>query len=215
MTPGEPPQRASYEYDVFLSYHRGERIDATGRRRLARDGQWVHEVFYPVFTEWLDHNMDQAPKIAFDEDMTIGTPWEDRLGRWHKASRILVAIWSAPYFRSSMCRSEWLSMLAREEQLDRAGTRRGELVFPIVYWDGDSFDPEAQGRQHTTKLMQFSHLRKGQEGSGPFQEFEQTVRTLCGAVKRAIDEAPRWQPDFPWNIEPPMGPARMDVPTLR
>ena len=47
---------SDYEYDVFLSYRRGQRLVSSGDWPLDRDGEWVHKVLFPEFKHWLDRN---------------------------------------------------------------------------------------------------------------------------------------------------------------
>lgn len=91
---------SDYEYDVFLSYRRGQRSKPGGEWPLDRDGEWVHKVFFPEFKHWLDQEFSSA-RNAFDANF------------WLYRSERLVAVWNPLYFRSKFCRSEFHSMLGR------------------------------------------------------------------------------------------------------
>ena len=113
----------SYEYDIFLSYKRGGDVE-----------DWVVNHFYDRLLRCLEGVMDRDPKIFIDKTIKTGSSWPDVLKNALKSSRILVSVWSPPYFRSPWCDAEWKSMLERERIKQLTSQQRPEgLVLSLIH----------------------------------------------------------------------------------
>ena len=134
-----------YEWDVFVSYPRHGQV-----------GRWVHNHFSPVLRECLDSVLPQQPRMFIDDGIATGQIWSNELRHALLHSRLLVAVWTPPFFRSPWCMTEWESMLAREAVLAGGRPPRG-LVYPIVFSDGDHFAPRAKQTQYRRDLTAFAY----------------------------------------------------------
>ena len=94
----------SYDYTVFLSYHRGRRVDYAGQAELSAAGCWVHEVLYPALQRWLPE-FDPYARIAFDGDLPPGARSEPALRGMLQRSRCMLAkcMRRMAFSRSSIC----------------------------------------------------------------------------------------------------------------
>lgn len=198
---------SGYEYDVFLSYRRGQRPNAGGEWPLDRDGEWVHRVFLPEFRHWLDQEYPNA-RIAFDGDLPLGKPWESTLQQWLRHSKCLVAVWNPLYFRSKFCRSEFHSMLERQRKHMPADSDGPGLVLPAVYADGKWFDEEAKALQYSKSFSPFSkYSHPIRQDEVAHAAFATAMQEFCGWVARAIDAAPQFDASFAWCDAAPLPPA--------
>lgn len=186
----------AYEYDVFLSY--------------PREGQvcpWVHNHLFPLLRDCLGSRLEQAPRIFVDTAQPTGVLWPDNLRNALTASRLLVAVWTPPYFRSKWCLAEWNSMLERESLLQGSGhnLRRG-LVYPVVYSDGDHFHQRARDTQYRRDLSKFTYPYPCFRESTTYLSFHDTMMSVAEEIESHLSEIPDWQPDWP-IVEPELTPS--------
>lgn len=207
---------SDYEFDVFLSYRRGQQLAPGGEWPLDRDGEWVHRVFFPEFRHWLDQEYPSA-RIAFDRDLPLGVPWKATLQGWLCRSKCLVAVWNPLYFRSQFCRSEFHSMLDRQEKHSPKDGDAPGLVLPAVYADGKWFDDRAKGLQYSKNFSKFSRYAQPiRQDEVAHAEFAMAMQEFCAWVAQAIDAAPRFDPSFAWCDVDPLPPAHAyGVPRLQ
>lgn len=205
-----------YEFEVFVSYRRGECLRPGGAIQLAEEGRWVHDVFLPDFRARLDHYYPGA-RLAFDAALPYGATWDPKLQAWLKCSKCMVAIWSPMYFRSKYCRSELHSMLERERALAEDGAGAApRLVIPLAFADGQWFDDEAKARQWAKDFASFSGFVKPIQHEKRRHAFVRALDRLCEQVCQAIQAAPAWQENFPWVEVEPLPPAHAyPLPSLR
>ena len=117
-----------YEHHVFLSYVRQPLIHA-----------WVVGLVERLRYR-LTEDLGEPAKVFFDEgNIGAGDRITAKVNRAIQGSSCLVALWSAEYFRSRWCVSEWQSFVEREKIID---TESQGLVVPIRIGDGNHF-PEA------------------------------------------------------------------------
>ena len=194
----------AYDYDVFLSYPRGGHVCA-----------WVHNHFLPLLLEGLRNRLKHTPRIFVDTAQPTGVQWPDNIRNALTASRLLVAVWTPPYFRSEWCLAEWESMLAREAVLRRSGhnARRG-LVYPVVYSDGDHFDPRAKDTQFRRDLSSFTYPYPCFRDSTRYLCFHDTMMSIAEEIERHLSETPDWQPDWPIVAPAPVSCPPMALPRL-
>jgi NAD-dependent oxidoreductase involved in siderophore biosynthesis len=202
----------SYEFEVFLSYRRGERLQPGGAFDLAPEGRWVHNVFLSKFRTALD-NAYPGARIAIDADIPPGAPWDATLKKWVLRSKCLVAVWSSMYFRSEYCRSEFHTILDREKPRaanDEPTLRRS--IVPIAWSDGIWYDDEAKASQYLRDFVEFNAFEKPLEDEDRVARLSAAMDRLCRQVANAIQSAPAWNPTWKWCDKPPLPPAGGDFP---
>ncbi|MEU4524607.1 BTAD domain-containing putative transcriptional regulator [Amycolatopsis sp. NPDC024027] len=192
--PGLAPLLDGYQYDVFVSYRR------SGPGNAAR---WVQQHFHRMLEDCLADQIGQTA-VFLDTSAETGVHWPTMVQALAR-SKMLVAIWSPPYFASRWCLAELETMLARE----RAFGGLTQLVYPIVYSDGDTFPEWARKRQG----------RSVHKVSNPFPSFEGSHRqadlydeTCAIAIELAVQLArvPPWRPDWP-ACDVPLVPPRTPI----
>ena len=176
----------AYEYDVFLSY-----------TTAASNGAWVREHLFTALNEQLDNAMPRAPSVFMFQEQESATAWPEALASALRASRVLVAVISPPYFRSPWCLAEWSSMIEREKAVGYGTNQQPRLlIHPVVYADGIHFAPDAQrnySRNFSTWNYPFPHFRD----TPAYLEFFDAVEQLANDVANRIDDVPEWSDDFP------------------
>ncbi|NGY60962.1 toll/interleukin-1 receptor domain-containing protein [Lentzea sp. NEAU-D13] len=183
-----------YEYDVFLSY-----------TRRGGGEMWVREHFHRALKDWLGNEMGFDPRIFVDWGQETGVAWPENLERALLRSKVMVAVFSPPYFRSPWCRAEWESMLERHRVLGYGtADQPRQLVLPVRYADGRHYPPEA----HATQQRDFTswNLPLAYEvysRSANYEHFLTAVQELAKEVAERIEEAPPWDPA--WQVvRPPL-----------
>lgn len=217
--PGDARRGMTYEYEVFVSYRRAERLQPGGVVTLGEEGVWVHDVFLPVFRNRLDHCFPGA-RIAFDANLPYGIDWEPTIQRWVLRSKCLVAVWSPMYFRSRYCRTEFHSMLQRQRQRgapDGGAPEPAPLVVPLAFSRSNEwFDDDAKALQYARDLAEFSDATSPIRIEERRMAFVAALDRLCDQVRAAIGAAPDWRPDFPWIQKEALPPAHAyQVPSLQ
>lgn len=181
----------AYEWDVFLSYPRAPQVQP-----------WVEKHFLPVLRGHLDGLLTNEPTIFVDSAQPTGVDWPDNIKHALLHSRIMIAVWTPPYFRSEWCMAEWESMIAREERLrQRGGVPANGLVYPVVFSDGKNFHDRAK-RTQAKDLSAFTYPYDCFRESREYMAFHDAVFAVAEEIEARLGEAPEWQPDFPLaNIE--------------
>jgi hypothetical protein len=192
-----------YEYDVFLSYP-----------RQGYSGDWVRNHFHDALVGFLDQEMAEEPRVYFDQEQAIGVNWPANVRRALLRSKILVAVWCPPYFRSDWCMAEWASMRAREQKLGLATTERPQgLVVPVVSADGKTFPNEARGTQWRD-MSQWNFPTAEFGRTAEYVEFHREMRTFAGELSGLIAAVPDWADDWPVDTPPPENPPAFGLPRL-
>ena len=196
----------SYLHDIFLSYSRKEPVL-----------RWVR-FFKPLLEEWLAQAMPAEPKIFRDEEsLETGTTWPLGLQQALHRSKVVVAILSPSYFRSPWCCAEWASIRQREAQLGlrtQAATRG--LIYPVCFFDGDCFPPDAKDIQHKD-LSTWSRASSAFRRREAYDDFESVVQGVALELAALLATIPAWREDFPILLpETAEGITRvaMEVPRL-
>lgn len=185
-TPSQAPTDG-YEFDVFLSYRRSGSGNAC---------QWVHNHFYPLLRDCLADQVGWESRIFIDFQVETGRDWPDLLADTLLRSKMLVAVWSPPYFRSSWCLAEWESMEAREQALGTRDGRSTGLVYPVVFSDSENFPPSARRRQ-SRDLKRFSNPFPDYRGSRDYDVLYRLMQDIATEIARILENAPSWTPNWP------------------
>lgn len=187
-----------YEYDVFISYHRG------GGTVPA----WVRTHFHPRLQELLDDQLDHQARVFFDATVPTGRRWPSELRNALHRARVLVPVCSPKYFMDEWCLAEWHSMADREEL---TGMGKSGLIYPVIFCDSENFP----GYAHERKMRDLKVWNQ------PYQQFQDTVEYLDfhREVERiAVDlagligQAPEWRSDWPVHTPEPEPPRPSQLP---
>ena len=193
----------TYRYDVFLSYPR----DGNG-------GDWVRNHFKKALRDFLNDELPEQPEIFFDEAQPIGVHWPQNMQDALLRSRVLVAVWSPPYFRSAWCLAEWKSMRAREQRVRTQSAQNFfGLVYPVVFWDGQNFPPEARDTQWLD-LSDWALPSPEFERTAAFVGFQKRMREVARGIAHLLAHAPPWQEDWPVLTPPTEPPPAFPLPRL-
>ncbi len=184
----------AYEYDIFVSYRRTQTV-----------GTWVKKHLVPRLTDRLNEISSREIALSCDYEIESGQRWPDELKHRLRHSRILFGVWSADYFRSKWCMTEWQSFRAREKRIASPGKRPPSLVFPIRYADGDNFHPDAKKTQCRFDLAGHNYPEDSFSLTPKYIEFDEIVKNMAAELVRKIETTPRWRTNFP-IAEPVMAP---------
>ena len=181
----------AYEFDIFMSYPHAGHV-----------GPWVKNHFLPELRNCLDIHLADNVRIFVDSEQPTGVQWPENTKNALLKSRLLVAVWTPPYFRSDWCVAEWSSMLERQKKLEQDGStlNRG-LVYPVVYSDGKHFHTRAKETQYRRDLSKYTCPYPCFKESVTYLEFHQTVMEIAQEIEKHLEEVPDWQPN--WPIVPP------------
>lgn len=191
----------SYQYDIFLSYS-----------RYPHNGEWVNNHFKPLLEVRLANALPYEPRIFFDrQDIRSGTNWTAALEAALRSSKLMVAVLSPPYFRSSYCKAEYRTMQARERSLGLGTTGRPNLlIHPVIYSDGRSFPPDVVVNQNwdfSQWAFPFEHYKE----SDDYLHLYQAVDEFAQHLANRLAAAPPFDAHFPF-VEPD-GENSWDPPT--
>jgi TIR domain len=196
---------AGYQYDVFVSYRR------TGNVR-----DWVRNHLYPRLEDALADEMDRPPELFVDvTGIEAGDRWPVQLESALQRSRLLLAVWSPPYFTSPWCLAEWRTMLRRQELLGIGGPQApGSLVYPIRFSDGDSFPPDARGIQQEMIFTPWRYPYPQFAQSPKYLDFHDAVVELAVRLTSRLEHSPPWQDDWPSEFPEPAAQRPAALPRL-
>ena len=185
-----------YEFDIFISYRRSPTI-----------GPWVCNHLHERLKARLNEIAPRDVRIAFDEDMDNGVALTEELRRRVRASTILLAVWSADYFRSRWCMTEWGSFRAREQLLGLASAGDpSSLIYPVRYADGDYFHPDARAALCKRDFSGLTYPDEAFKQTPKYLEFDDMVRQMAADLAQRLANPPAWRDDFPIEEPEPMPP---------
>lgn len=193
-----------YETDVFISYRR------SGHGQVR---PWVVNHFHPLLLGYLSDQLVHQPRIFVDETIDTGEHWPDALTKVLKRSRLLVPVWSPPYFSSAWCQAEWQSMLLREELCDLGGARQPQgLVLPVIFADRENFPDRARHTQ-AVDLKRWNRPDPHFRTTPRYEGLLDAVETLAVTIARLLPRVPPWQ-DWPVRVPDPVDLPAPDLPVL-
>lgn len=195
-----------YEFDIFLSYRRSG---------LGTAGRWVRQHFYPLLLDAYADECGGNLSVFIDLGVEAGDHWPSRLESALSRSRLMVTVWSPPYFESPWCDAEWRTMCAREQAVGLAGPCRPHgLIYPVVYSDGDYFPREAQERQ-ARSVKPWSYPREGYRESRDYDNLFDAVRLMAREIRDQLKAVPPWESGWPVVRPPAARPAPAEFPVLK
>lgn len=191
--------RVSYKHDIFISYPRIDPI-----------GPWVADVFDRQLRRWLRAELGERAVFRDASSIEPGQPWPARLIDELQRSRLMIAIWSPPYFSSPWCMAELATMRAREEALG-LGSADQRLIYPIRFSDGDAFDDLARA-SGWHDFEPYNDFHPAFETSIAFRDLIGQVKLVCRAIGKRLAQCPPWSPDWPVIPAPPLPPVPVIPP---
>jgi hypothetical protein len=195
----------AYEYDVFVSY-----------RRAGDVGEWVHNHLAPTLRRALANQMVGEPRVFVDADeIEPGDPWPQRLQWALHRSRLLLPVWSPPYFGSRWCLAELRTMVRRQELLGVGGPAgHGSLVYPVRYSDGSTFPPEARGIHEERVFSAWGYPYPQFAQTQLYLEFHDAVQELAARLAARLATVPPWQDGWPSEFPDPVEARPAALPRL-
>jgi hypothetical protein len=182
---------SGYKFDVFISYCRHGSV-----------GKWLMNHFYPKLKDCLADQFAPVPRVYVDKSMPRGVRWPEELRKALRHSKILIPLFTPPYFESNWCMAEWQSMRARERQLGLASLDRPQgLVYPILYSDSENFPMEAR-RISRWDFKELSTPELVFQESRDWPLFHRKVTEVAQDVVELLKQVPEWQPDWPLIEQP-------------
>jgi hypothetical protein len=169
----------------------------------------------PLLRDCLDATLPSAPRIFIDQSQPTGVHWPTHIQTALLESKLMVAVWTPPFFRSDWCLAEWKSMLEREDLLAGQGIKpaRG-LIYPVVYSDGKHFDAKAKERQYQTNLSSFTYPYECFKESGAYLQFYDAVMSIAQEIEDHLGQVPPWQPNWPTIVPPPSPDVLISLPRI-
>jgi hypothetical protein len=193
-----------YEYEIFVSY-----------RRSSVAGKWVTGFLLPLLKARLNEQAPFEVRVSCDTEMEAGVRYPAELQSRLRGSGLLLAIWSADYFRSAWCMAEWRSFREREDRLGYFTRERpASLVYPIRYADGEYFHPEAKLAQCRHDFSNLNYAFDGFPLTAKYMEFEDRVRQMAQELVGRLNDLPVWRPDFPVVEPDPLPPFSIARPVI-
>lgn len=193
-----------YEYDVFLSY-----------RRSPTSGVWVREHLAPLLSARLNDIAPANVRLSLDQEIETGANWPEDLKRRLKSSKVLLAVWSADYFRSAWCMAEWESFRSRNQFLVQNNVTVGRnIIYPIRYSDGRFYHEDAKQVQCNHDFSDLNHATDSFRQSAKYLDFDDKVKAVADDLLEHILAAPAWRGDFPIVEPEPMAPATIRQVTI-
>ncbi len=194
----------AYQYDIFISYKRSN----TGTR-------WVRNYLYPLLNDRLQQNSPVEVRLSCDFQIEDGALWPAEIENRIQNSAILLAVWSAEYFRSSWCMAEWQSFRRREASLGLSSRKKPTgLVYPIRYADGDHFHPDAKLTQCQKDFSTLNCAEEALRNSNDYLDFDRLVSQMAIDLVHRLNRAPNWRRNFPIAKPRPLGPAPLRRPVV-
>lgn len=194
-----------YKWDVFLSYSFNNVVK-----------RWVAERFLNFFKMFLSEELapylpeNGEPKVYLAANQIQGGDvLKEALREDLLHSKVLVAICSPVYFKSSWCLSEWESFRLREEAIPFRGLR-----IPVLFNDGEHYERQFLDDITYVDFRDVIYFTEGGEKDPISLRFQQRVEALAKAVASAVLNAPRFDPAWPVKVEKGGGTPNTSLPRM-
>lgn len=199
-----PVRRLAYEFDLFISY----------KRSKAASG-WVQNHLLPELEMWMSELLPHEARIACDVNLVEGVDWPIQLRNQVHRSRLLLAVWSAPYFRSGWCMAEWQSFRQREvNHKFRTEAKPQGLIYPVRYADGDFFHEDAKTTQCRRDFSSLNYPYDNFKDSVDYLRFSSAVQSMAEDIVEHLKIVPAWDQNFPLVEAPTMPEPNMSRVSL-
>lgn len=182
-----------YRFDLFVSYS-----------RTPNASKWVRNHFVPVLRDELNEELGRKADVFLDVEQEAGTPWPDNLLWALQRSKLLLSVWSPPYFHSRWCLAEWHTFRSREHYVGCGPGRLPSLVYPVRFRDGERFPSEAGLVQQEMCFKEYCNPDPQFATSHDFLPFRKKVQGVAERLASRFGNPPPWRPD--WPVERPEAP---------
>ncbi|MBM7775980.1 hypothetical protein JOD54_006184 [Actinokineospora baliensis] len=191
-----------YKWDVFISY---------SRKGMAQ--KWLLNHFYERLLDCLIGEMSYTPRVYMDRlSIAKGAHWPSDLQQALLHSKMIVPLFTPPYFRSPWCMAEFHSMRARQKMLGIGGGRIPQgLIYPVLYSDSDNFPPEAR-EFSWWNFKDVSNPDPVFQMTRDFHRFHDRVAEFASDLAKVLEQVPEWEPDWPLVVTP--DPVLMPPPLI-
>jgi hypothetical protein len=157
--------------------------------------------------------MPVAPQIFWDPDISPGDQWPAALRDALARSRILVPVFTNPYFRSSYCLAELNTMIARENALAlRARGSSQGIIYPVRFY-GDDY-PETIREIQWVDMSDWAYPDVSFRETVQYIGFVDAVRAFATKLAHCLPLAPEWAPDWPERLPEPTPLTEIPLPRL-
>jgi TIR domain len=179
----------AYEYDIFLSYN-----------RKFPHGDWVNDIFYPLFKSYIDEALNEDVKIFKDsQEIQSGYDWKLKIRSALIKSKVMVSIFSPSYFRSEWCMREFSTIYQRQKELGFLTLQNPTgLIIPIKIFDGEHF-PEYASTLQMLNCIDFNRVGPGVKQTNLYIDLQGKLQTWVYDVAYALGNAPNF--DSQWMNE--------------
>ncbi len=174
----------------------------------------MHEHFLSLLAIHLENFLGRDPIIHKNRPETLtGSDWSLQLKESLAYSRVLVTIWSPPYFKNPWCVYECAMMLDREHQLKEQATENlPNLILAVIISDGDNF-PEFTTKIRKFDCREFVVVGPVFDSLPIYYEFQKRMRVWAKEMALVIKQAPEWRQT--WCRDPILDIRKVPIPTFR
>jgi len=174
-----------YQYDIFISYKRGQETN-----------RWIIEHFEPLLAHVVELELGRSPIIYRDNRLHDGGTWPIDLGIALGSSRVLVPLWTKTYFHSEWCVRELSIMLDREREMGcRTPTKPDGMIIPAVLHDCEIIKPELAHVEY--RQIRDCYNVRMRHDSARAERLADELGAAAPGIARSIESVPEWQPHWP------------------
>jgi hypothetical protein len=167
----------AYQYDLFISYKTNPDWNL-----------WTREHICGMLKSYLSDDLPHPPRIFIDDHAQTGEDWVNGIGAALGCARILLAVFTLPYFTSQWCLHE-LDLMHKRLLSMTSHT----LIFPVIAGGTLEMLPPEIERLQAYDLKRF-RLRHLSSGTPRFEDFSQEIKKLSFEIAAAINQAPPYNP---------------------
>lgn len=188
----------AYEYDIFISYKRGNDCE-----------EWVRKTLKPLLVKVIkDYHMgENEPSIFIDEeDIKTGSLWPLEIKKALARSKAMLAVWSPSYFRNSdWCVVEYAVMRYRQINIGLDSNNNPySLIWPVMFRKLDPI-PAFVADTQILDLSDFNSIMSEESNLRKYSEFKEKFESKIKSLARIIAKAPPWNEEWEkkeWFEEP-------------
>lgn len=188
-----------YQYDVYVSFN-----------STSHDGRWL-DTFVAELTHWLTLELERPPRIFYSpREITLGERWPERLAEALLSSRVMVALLTPNYLRSSWAMGELQTFLLREKEYSHQ-----HLIFLVHLHGGENYPQELSRPESFDFRRSFTPFLS--KKSPMMERLSEDVRRLAIGLAERLEDVPSYSDQFP-IVQPgearPVGRYTVELPLL-
>lgn len=176
----------AYKYDVFLSYN-----------RKFPHGDWVNDLFYPLFKSYLDDALNKDVQIFKDsQEIQTGNDFNLKIRNALVHSKIMVSIFSPSYFRSEWCMREFSTIFHRQKSLGFLTLENpAGLIIPLRLFDGEHYPDYARSLQ-MLDCIDFNMVGPCVKQAQIYLDLQKKLQVWVYEVAKAVNSAPNFDSNW-------------------